>query len=142
MHFEVVAPDFRLSPHTDDPEALHRMRRLCAWASIPPCPFLDTPDHTAKSARKTYPQPDDPPCATGPLNLKALERTLSLAGPVIHVQPDIKIHDIPLKTIIAHHLYNALTPGHPNSIPLPEDLPDAQLISSPASSADCAQLLF
>jgi len=124
--FEVVAPDFRLSPHT----GMTRKHYIECAAYVLGRAFrhvrsFDTPIILPKVPGKTYPQPDDPPWRHRAAEFEALERTLSLAGPLIHVQPDIKIHDIPLKDYYCHHLYNALTPGHPNSIPLPEDLPDA-----------------
>jgi hypothetical protein len=54
-----------------------------------------------------------------------LERTFNLAAPLMHVDPEISIGDIKLRDYYCHHLYNALTPGHANSLPMPEDLPDA-----------------
>jgi hypothetical protein len=43
----------------------------------------------------------------------------------MHVDPEITINHISLKDYYCLQLYNALTPGHPNSLPLPEELPDA-----------------
>ena len=74
---------------------------------------------------KTYPQPNDPQWRYRSADFEALERTLSLAGPLMHVDHEITIKNIKLREYYCHHIYNALTPGHPNSIPLPEDLPDA-----------------
>jgi hypothetical protein len=74
---------------------------------------------------KTYPQPDDPAWRFRAHEFEALQRTMLLAAPLMHVDPDITIGTIKLQEYYCHHLYNALTPGHPNSLPLPEDLPDA-----------------
>jgi hypothetical protein len=74
---------------------------------------------------KTYPQPDDPAWRHRSNEWEALERTFTLAGPLIHVDPDITLHGIKLREYYQHHLYNALTPGHAHSLPLPEELPDA-----------------
>ena len=73
---------------------------------------------------KTYPQPNDPAWRYRSFEFEALERTLTLAGPLMHVDPEITINNIKLKDYYCLQLYNALTPGHPNSLPLPEELPD------------------
>jgi hypothetical protein len=74
---------------------------------------------------KTYPQPDAPAWRYRSLEFEALERTFTLAGPLIHLDPEIRIKNIKLKDYYHMHFYNALTPGHSNSLPLPEDLPDS-----------------
>ena len=74
---------------------------------------------------KSYPQPNDPEWRTRSHEFEALERTFNLAAPLIHVDPDISIRGIRLRDYYCHHFYHALTPGHPTSLPLPEDLPDA-----------------
>ena len=48
-----------------------------------------------------------------------------LQGPLIHVDPETTIKGIRLQDYYRLHLYNALTPGHRNSLPMPDDLPDA-----------------
>lgn len=74
---------------------------------------------------KSYPQPDDPAWRTRSHEFEALERTFNLAAPLIHVNPDACINGIKLRDYYLHHFYNALTPGHANSLPMPEELPDA-----------------
>lgn len=74
---------------------------------------------------KTYPRPDDPPWKYRSLEFEGLRRTMALAGPLMHVEPDVEINGIHLRKYYCDHIYNALTPGHPNSVPLPQDLPDA-----------------
>ena len=74
---------------------------------------------------KSYPQPNDPDWRIRSYEFEALERTFNLAAPLIHVDPEISIGDIKLRDYYCHHFYNALTPGHVNSLPMPEDLPDA-----------------
>ncbi len=74
---------------------------------------------------KTYPQPGAPEWRYRSVEFEGLRRTMALAGPLMHVEPDVEIKGIKLRDYYCHHLYNALTPGHPNSIPLPEELPDA-----------------
>ncbi len=74
---------------------------------------------------KSYPQPDAPEWRHRSHEFEALERTFNLAAPLIHVDPEAHIGDIKLRDYYCHHFYNALTPGHANSLPMPEDLPDA-----------------
>jgi len=74
---------------------------------------------------KSYPQPNDPEWRHRSHEFEALERTFNLAAPLIHVDPEIRIGDIKLRDYYCHHLLNALTPGHAESLPMPEDLPDA-----------------
>ena len=74
---------------------------------------------------KSYPQPNDPPWRTRSHEFEALERTFNLAAPLMHVDPEVSINGIKLREYYCHHFYNALTPGHANSLPLPEELPDA-----------------
>jgi hypothetical protein len=74
---------------------------------------------------KSYPQEGSPDWRFRSMEFEALERTFTLAGPLIHVDPEITIKGIKLRDYYKLHLYNALTPGHTNSLPMPEDLPDA-----------------
>lgn len=74
---------------------------------------------------KSYPQPGAPEWRHRSHEFEALERTFNLAAPLIHVDPETCIRGINLRDYYCHHFYNALTPGHVNSVPMPEDLPDA-----------------
>ncbi len=74
---------------------------------------------------KSYPQPNDPEWRHRSHGFEALERTFNLAAPLIHVDSEICIGNIKLRDYYCHHFYNALTPGHANSVPLPEEVPDA-----------------
>lgn len=74
---------------------------------------------------KSYPQPSDPPWRTCSHQFEALERTFNLAAPLIHVNPSAEINGIKLRDYYLHHFYGAMTPGNPNSLPMPEELPDA-----------------
>jgi hypothetical protein len=74
---------------------------------------------------KSYPQPNDPPWRTRSHEFEALERTFNLAAPLIHVNPEITIRGIKLRDYYLRHFLSALTPGNPNSLPMPEELPDA-----------------
>ncbi len=74
---------------------------------------------------KSYPQPNAPDWRHRSHEFEALERTYNLAAPLIHVDPEVAINGIKLRDYYCHHFYNAFTPGHANSLPMPEDLPDA-----------------
>jgi len=56
---------------------------------------------------------------------EALERTFTLAAPLIHLDPATTIRGINLREYYSLQLYRTFTPGHPNSLPLPEALPDS-----------------
>ena len=74
---------------------------------------------------KTYPLPNAPAWRHRSHEWEAFERTFTLAGPLLHVDPDITINGINLNDYYMHHMHQALTPGNPSSLPLPEELPDA-----------------
>jgi len=124
--YEVVAPDFDLSPHTGMTRQHYiDLAKYLLSRAFKHVPSIDTPLSFPSVPGKTYPQPDDPPWRHRSLEFEALERTLTLAGPLMHVDPDASINGLNLREYYCRHLYNALTPGHANSLPLPEDLPDA-----------------
>ncbi len=124
--FEVRTPDFDLSPHTGMARrhyiecAKYVLTRAFAHVGS-----INQPISFPAVPGKTYPQP----CASAwqhrAQELEALERTFTLAGPLLHVEPDVVIKGIPLRDYYCRHFHHACTPGHPNSLPWPEDLPDA-----------------
>src|SRR5512145_1786528 len=124
--YEVKVPDFRLSPYTGMTRqhyidcATYLLQRAFKHVAS-----IDIPLSFPVVPGKTYPQPNDPPWRQRSLEFEALERTLTLAGPLMHVDPEVTINGIKLRDYYCAQLYNALTPGHSNSLPLPEDLPDA-----------------
>jgi hypothetical protein len=124
--FEVANPDLGLSPMTGMTRkhyiecakyllerAFTHVDSLDQHLSFPPVPG------------KTYPQPNAPEWRYRSADFEALERTFTLAGPLIHIDQATSIKGINLRDYYSLHLYNAFTPGHPNSLPLPEDLPDS-----------------
>lgn len=125
--FEVINPNFNLSPLTGMTRehyidcAKYILKRAFKHVNSfdKPVIFPTIP------GSKSYPQPNDPPWRTRSHEFEALERTFNLAAPLIHVDPEIDINGIKLRDYYCHHFYNALTPGHINSIPSPDELPDA-----------------
>ena len=124
--FEINNPDFHVSPYTGMTKkhyigcAEYLLERAFHYVDS-----LETPIVFPLVPGKTYPQPNDPAWRYRSFEFEALERTFTLAGPLLHVDPDIRIRNIKLKDYYCLQFYNALSPGHPNSLPLPEDLPDA-----------------
>ncbi len=124
--FVVENPDFQLSPmtgmtrqHYIDLAKYLLERAFTHIESISdPLTFPPVPG-------KTYPQPNDPDWRWRSLEFEALERTFTLAGPLIHIDQETEIKGIKLKDYYSFQLYNALTPGHPNSLPMPDELPDS-----------------
>ncbi len=124
--YEVTAPDFDLSPYTGMTQQHYiDLAKYLLERAFKHVDSMDTPLSFPSVPGKTYPQPADPPWRYRSLEFEALERTLTLAGPLMHVEPDVTINGIKLRDYYCRHLYNAFTPGHANSLPLPEDLPDA-----------------
>ncbi|MCX7027050.1 MAG: DUF2264 domain-containing protein [Spirochaetes bacterium] len=74
---------------------------------------------------KSYPQTDSPPWRFRAHEFESLERSLTLAAPLMHVEPEVSIKGWKLRDWYCNQLYKALTPGNPQSLPLPEELPDA-----------------
>jgi hypothetical protein len=124
--YEVTTPDYTLSPHTGMTKKHYiECAKYLLERAFKHVASIDTPISFPVVTGKTYPQPNDPPWRWRSFEFEALERTLTLAGPLMHVDPDITINNIKLKDYYCLQLYNAFTPGHPNSLPLPEELPDA-----------------
>lgn len=124
--FEVNDPDFTLSPCTGMGRKHYiEMARFLLEKAFTHIGTINDPLTFPVVPGKTYPQPGDPDWRHRSLEFEALERTFTLAGPLIHVDPETEINGIRLRDYYSLQLYNALTPGHINSLPLPEELPDA-----------------
>lgn len=124
--FEVRNPDLLLSPMT----GMTRQHYIeCAQyvlgRAFRHVSSFDSPIVFPLVPGKSYPQPEDPEWRHRSHEFEALERTFNLAAPLIHVDPEIAIGGIKLRDYYCHHFSNALTPGNANSLPMPEDLPDA-----------------
>ena len=126
--YRVENPDFDLSPYTGMTRQhyIDCARYVLERAFTKHVKSFDDPIVFPPIAgSKTYPQPNAPAWRHRSNEWEAFERTFTLAGPLIHVDPEISINGIKLADYYKHHMYNALTPGNLNSLPLPEDLPDA-----------------
>lgn len=124
--FEIENPDFKLSPFTGMTKRHYiECAKYILERAFSHVDSIDDPITFPGVPGKTYPQPGAPDWRYRSLEFEALERTFTLAGPLIHIDPEISIKEIKLRDYYCLHLYNALTPGHSNSLPLPEDLPDS-----------------
>lgn len=124
--FEVQNPDFVLSPLTGMTKQHYiELAKYLLERAFTHVKDINLPISFPVVPGKTYPQPGAPDWRWRSLEFEALERTFTLAGPLIHIDPNTEINGINLREYYCLHLYNALTPGHPNSLPLPEDLPDS-----------------
>ena len=124
--FEVKNPDFDLSPLTGMTKKHYiEMAEYLLERAFSHVDSMDTPMSFPVVPGKTYPQPNAPDWRYRSADFEALERTFTLAGPLIHIDPETKINNIILRDYYGLHIYNAFTPGHINSLPLPEELPDS-----------------
>jgi hypothetical protein len=124
--FEVISPDFEKSPFTGMTRQHYiEMAKYLLERAFIHVKDISHPISFPVVQGKTYPQPGAPDWRWRSLEFEALERTFTLAGPLIHIDPNTEINGINLREYYCLHLYNALTPGHSNSLPLPEDLPDS-----------------
>jgi hypothetical protein len=124
--FEIIHPDYEKSPLTGMTKQHYiECAKYLLTRAFTHVENIETPISFPKVPGKSYPQQDDPDWRYRSQEFEALERTFTLAGPLIHVDPEIRINDIKLRDYYCLHLYNALTPGHQNSLPVPEDLPDS-----------------
>ncbi len=124
--YEVQNPDYDVSPFTGMTKKHYiDCAKYLLTRAFTHVDALDTPISFPLVPGKSYPQPDAPAWRHRSAEFEALERTFTLAGPLIHVDPETRVKNINLRDYYCLHIYNALTPGHPNSLPLPEDLPDS-----------------
>ena len=124
--YEVTDPDLSISPLTGMTRKHYiECAKYLLERAFKHVKSVDTPFAFPVVPGKTYPQPNDPPWRWRSFEFEALERTLTLAGPLMHLDPEVEINHIKLRDYYCKQLYNALTPGHATSLPWPEDLPDA-----------------
>lgn len=124
--YDVNNPDYKISPYTGMTRSHYiELAKYLLERTFTHIGSINDPLTFPLVPGKTYPQPDDPDWRWRSLEFEALERTFTLAGPLIHVDPETTINGIKLRDYYKLQLYNALTPGHPNSLPLPDELPDS-----------------
>jgi hypothetical protein len=124
--FTIKDPDWKLSPLTGMTKKHYvECAKYVLERAFSHVKAMDSPISFPAVPGKTYPQPGAPEWRHRSAEWEALERTFTLAGPLINIDPETRINGIKLLDYYLLHVYNALTPGHVNSLPLPEELPDA-----------------
>ncbi len=124
--YEVTDPDLEISPFTGMTKKHYiECGKYLLGRAFRHIDSINDPLTFPRVPGKTYPQPGAPAWRYRSLEFEALERTFTIAGPLIYIDPDTEINNIRLRDYYCLQLYNALTPGHSNSLPLPEDLPDS-----------------
>lgn len=124
--FKVKDPDFELSPFTGMTKQHYiDLAKYMLERAFTHIDSIETPLNFPIIPGKTYPQPNAPDWRYRSAEFEALERTFTLAGPLIHVDPETTINGINLRDYYCLQLYRAFTPGNINSLPFPEDLPDS-----------------
>lgn len=124
--FEVKDPDFDLSPHTGMSKKHYvELAKYLLDRAFVHIDSINTPLDFPTVPGNTYPQPGSPDWRYRSAEFEALERTFTLAAPLIHLDPTTTIRNINLRDYYSLQIYQAFTPGHPNSLPLPEELPDS-----------------
>ncbi|MCX6221490.1 MAG: DUF2264 domain-containing protein [Bacteroidia bacterium] len=124
--FEVINPDIDLSPFTGMSKKHYiELAKYLLERAFKHVESIETPLNFPAVPGKTYPQPGAPDWRYRSAQFEALERTFTLAGPLIHIDPETTINNIKLRDYYCLQFYNAFTPGHANSLPLPEELPDS-----------------
>ncbi|MCE4564693.1 DUF2264 domain-containing protein [Maribellus sp. CM-23] len=124
--FKVKDPDFELSPLTGMTKQHYiDLAKYMLERAFTHIDSIETPLNFPIIPGKTYPQPNAPDWRYRSAEFEVLERTFTLAGPLIHVDPETTINGINLRDYYCLQLYRAFTPGNVNSLPFPEDLPDS-----------------
>ncbi len=124
--FSVKNPDFHASPFT----GMTKKHYIECAKYLLERAFKHVADKDAPFAfpivpGKTYPQADSPAWRFRSHEFESLERSLTLAAPLMHVEPEVEIRGIKLRDYYCNQLYKMFTPGNPQSLPLPDDMPDA-----------------
>ena len=124
--FEVKDPDFNISPFTGMTRDHYiELAKYLLERAFKHVDSIETPLNFPIVPGKTYPQPNAPDWRYRAAEFEALERTFTLAGPLINLDPETTIKGIKLRDYYCLHFYRSFTQGHPNSLPYPEDLPDS-----------------
>ena len=124
--FVVNDPDLNLSPITGMSRKHYiDLAKYLLERAFTHVDSIETPLNFPIVPGKTYPQPNAPDWRYRSAEFEALERTFTLAGPLIHIDPQTTIKGINLRDYYCLQLYRAFTQGNANSIPYPEDLPDS-----------------
>lgn len=125
MQFSIENPDYNLSPETGMTRA-HWIEcaRFILEGAFSHIHGLDDPMVFPKVEGKSYPHAGDPAWKFRAMEFEGLTRSLNVAAPLLHVEPDIEINGIKLADYYRHQLLQVVTPGSATYIPKISELPD------------------
>ena len=107
--FEVKNPDFALSPYSGMTKKHYiELAKYLLERAFVHVDSLETPLTFPSVPGKTYPEPNAPEWRYRSLEFESLERTFTLAGPLIHIDPETKIKGINLRDYYALQIYNEM----------------------------------
>jgi hypothetical protein len=87
--YEVAAPDFARSPYTGMTRRHYiDLAKYLLDRAFKHVTNADTPICFPTVPGKTYPQPNAPAWRWRSFEFESLERTFTIAGPLLHVEPD------------------------------------------------------
>ena len=125
MHFPIQNPDFTLSPKTGmTRQHWIECARFILEGAFSHVQTLDDPMVFPKVPGKSYPHENDPAWKFRAMEFEGLTRTLNVAVPLLHIEPDVEINGIKLADYYRLQLLQVVTPGRATSIPKLSELPD------------------
>src|SRR5690554_4293193 len=96
--FEVINPDLELSPMTGmNRDHYIELAKFLLEGAFSHVDSIDQHMSFPIVPGKTYPQPNAPEWRYRAADFEALERTFTLAGPLIHIDPETTINGINLR---------------------------------------------
>ena len=125
MQFQINAPDFALSPKTGlTRQHWSECARFIMEGAFIHVATIESPMVFPKVEGKSYPQPDAPDWKVRAMEFEGLARSLNVAAPLMHVEPDVEIGGIKLADYYRYQLLQLVTPGSATYIPKLSELPD------------------
>ncbi len=125
MQFQINNPDFNLSPKTGmTRQHWIECARFIVQGAFSHVASIDAPMVFPKVPGKSYPQPNDPDWKIRAMKFEGLARSLNVAAPLMHVEPDVEINGIKLADYYRHQILQLVTPGNATYIPKISELPD------------------
>ena len=125
--FVISNPDFALSPKTGmTRKHWIECARFILEGAFSHVETLEDPLVFPKVPGKSYPHDGDPDWRFRAMEFEGLSRTLNVAAPLLHVEPDAEIGGLKVRDYYLHQLLQMVTPGSATYIPRFSELPDAR----------------
>jgi hypothetical protein len=125
--YRVVNPDVGLSPHTgmNRQHWIECGKYILGRAFSHVGKFEDLLLFPNVPGSKAYPREGDPEWRYKSWMMEGLRRTMSVAAPLMHAEPEVVLKGYKLRDYYVHHISETVRPGSPSCLPFPEELPDA-----------------